>query len=73
MAPGLLVSEGTYDKATKTLTLTGDMPTPDGKNVKVTMATVTKDANTRVFTMKGAGPDGKEAEMMQVTYKRRAK
>jgi hypothetical protein len=68
-----MVSEGTYDKSTKTLTMTGDMPTPDGKNMKVTMKTVFNDANTKTFTLSGAGPDGKDMEMVQITYKRRAK
>jgi hypothetical protein len=73
MATRPLVSEGTYDKATKTLTLSGDMPLPDGKSMKVTMTTVMKDADSKVFTLTGAGPDGKEMEMLQITYKRRAK
>lgn len=68
-----MISEGTYDKATKTLTLIGNMPMPDGKSMKATMTTVTKDANTRIFTLRGAGPDGKDFEMIQITYKRRAK
>jgi hypothetical protein len=67
------VSEGTYDKATKTLTLVGDMPTPDGKSIKTTMTTVTNDADTRTFKLATTGPDGKDVEMMQITYKRRAK
>ena len=37
------------------------------------MITVMKDADTKIFTMNGAGPDGKDFEMMQITYKRRAK
>lgn len=73
MSTSPMVSEGTYDKATKTLTLAGNMPTPDGKSTKVTMTTVTKDANTRTFKMVGAGPDGKDFEMLSITYKRRVK
>lgn len=67
------LSEGTYDKATKTMTMTGDMPMPDGKSMKTTMITVAKDADTKTFTLTGVGPDGKNIEMMQITYKRRAK
>jgi hypothetical protein len=73
MVTSPMVSEGTYDKSTKTMTLTGDMPTPDGKSMKVTMKTVFNDANTKTFTLTGAGPDGKDMEMVQITYKRRAK
>jgi hypothetical protein len=68
-----MISEGTYDKATKTFTMVGNMPMPDGKTLKATLTTVIKNANTKSFTIKGAGPDGKEFEMMQITYKRRGK
>lgn len=70
MSTSPMVSEGTYDKSSKTMTMKGDMPLPDGKTMKVTMVTVTKDANTNVFTMTGAGPDGKEFEMIKITYRR---
>ena len=68
-----MISEGAYDKPTKTLTLVGNMQMPDGKSMKVTLITVYKDANTRTFTLSGAGPDGKDLEMIHITYKRRAK
>jgi hypothetical protein len=73
MTTSPLLSEGTYDKSTKTTTMVGEMPLPDGKKTKVTMVTVHKDTDTKTFTMKTAGPDGKDVEMMQITYKRRAK
>ena len=73
MSASPMVSEGSYDKATKTMTLVGNMPMPDGKTMKVTLVTVAKDANTKTFTLKGSGPDGKDLEMIQITYKRRAK
>ncbi len=73
MVTSPMLSEGTYDKVSRTLTLAGNMPTPDGNTMKVTMTTVTKDANTRVFSLKGIGPDGKPLEMIEITYKRRAK
>jgi hypothetical protein len=66
------ISEGTYDKTKKTLTFVGTMPTPDGKSIKATLITVYKDANTKTFTVKGTGPDGKDFEMFQINYKRRA-
>ena len=66
-----MISEGTYDKATKTMTLVGNMPMPDGKNMKTTLTTVFTGANTKTFTLKGAGPDGQEFEMVQISYKRR--
>ena len=70
MSTSPMVSEGTYDKAKKTLTLAGKMPTPDGKTMDVTMTTVDKDADTRDFTLKGT-VEGKAVEMLQITYKRR--
>jgi len=73
MSTSPMVSEGNYDKAMKTLTLVGDMPTPDGKAMKVTMTTIAKDADTKTFRLVAAGPDGKDLEMLQITYKRRAK
>jgi hypothetical protein len=68
-----MVTEGTYDASTKTMKMVGDMPMPDGKSVKVTLTTVAKDADTKVFTIQGPSPDGKEVEYLHITYKRRAK
>lgn len=68
-----MLSEGTYDAKTKTLTMVGEMPMGDGKSMKATMTTVHKDADNKVFTIRGAGPEGKDMEMMQITYKRRTK
>lgn len=72
MVTSPLLSEGTYDKDKKTLTLKGTMTMPDGKSVKSTIAIVYKDANTKVLSIKG-NMDGKEFEMVEITYKRRAK
>jgi hypothetical protein len=68
-----MVSEGTYDKATKTLTLNGTMTGPDGMSMKVRQVTVTKYADPRVFTLSSVGDDGAATEMISVTYKRQAK
>ena len=68
-----MVAEGTYDKSKKIMTMVGDMPLPDGKSMKVTMISEAKDANNTVFTMRGAGPDGKDFELMKITYKRQEK
>lgn len=66
-----LVTEGTYDKDGKVLTMTGEGPGPDGKPMKLKMTTEHKDKNSMLFTMFGPGPDGKEAAMFSITYKRR--
>jgi hypothetical protein len=68
-----LISEGTYDQATKTLTLVGDMVMADGRTAKATLVTVYKDADTRTFAMRTPGPGGKDAELFRITYTRRAK
>jgi hypothetical protein len=67
-----MVSEGTYDKEKKTLTLLGAMPMPDGKSMKSTIMITFKDANTKILSIKG-NMNGKEFEMVEITYKRRAK
>jgi hypothetical protein len=70
MATLPMVSEGTFDSKTKTLKLSGEMPMPDGKTMKCTMTTIAKDADTKVFTLTGV-QDGKDFEMVHITYKRR--
>lgn len=46
-----MVSEGTYDKEKKVLTMVGNAPGPDGAMVKHRMTTEYKDDNTVLFTM----------------------
>jgi hypothetical protein len=72
MVTSPMLSEGTYDKEKKTLTLLGTMPMPDGKSMKSTITITYKDANTKVLSLKG-NMDGKEFGMVEITYKRRAK
>lgn len=71
VSPVPLVSEGAYDPATKTLTLAGDMTTPQGKTVRATLLIVQKSADTRTFTMKVPGADGTAVELFSITYQRR--
>jgi hypothetical protein len=68
-----MISEGAYDKATKTMTMTGTMPVPGGTTLKTTSTTVFQDANTKTFSLKAAGPDGKDFELVHITFKRRSK
>jgi hypothetical protein len=72
MVPSPMISEGTYDKSKKTLTLSGTMPMPDGKSMKSTITVIYKDTNTKVLSLKGTA-EGKEFEMVEITYKRRTK
>jgi hypothetical protein len=39
--------------------------------MKMKAVTVVKDPNTRVFTMSGPGPDGKDMTYMRITYLRK--
>jgi hypothetical protein len=71
MSASPMVSEGTYDKDGKVLTMTGEGPGPDGKPSKYKMTTEHKDKNTLFWTLYGPGPDGKEAPMFSITYKRK--
>jgi hypothetical protein len=66
-----LVLEGTYDKEGKVLTMTGEGPGPDGNPMKYKATTEHKDKDTIEWTMFMNGPDGKEAPMMSITYKRK--
>ncbi|MGH2398873.1 MAG: DUF1579 domain-containing protein [bacterium] len=71
MSTGLAVTEGTYDPTTRTFTGWFEGPDMTGKVTKMRAVTEYKDRNTRVFSMYGPGPDGKEALGMRITYKRK--
>ena len=71
MSTGLMLGESTYDPKAKTMTGVMEGPDMSGKVTKMKAVTEWKDADTRVFTMYGTGPDGKEAPAMRITYKRR--
>ena len=73
MSTSPMATEGTYDKATKTMTMKSEAPGPDGKMMKMTMISRMVDADNVVFTMNTPGPDGKEFEMLKISYKRKAK
>lgn len=62
--------EGSYDPATKALTMIGTSAGADGEPVVHKMVTTEKDANTRVFEMFMTGPDGKDMKAMTITYQR---
>jgi len=71
MSTGIYLGEGDYDAKTKTLKGWMEGPDPSGKTTRMTQSVQWKDADTRVFTMSGPGPDGKEVPAMRITYKRR--
>lgn len=72
MSTGLMVSEGSCDAA-MTCAYTGSHVDPVSKKPQSTrMTTRWTDASTEVLEMYGPGPDGKEAKMMEITYRKRA-
>lgn len=71
MSTGIMMMEGSFDAATKTITMTGEGPDMTGKIVRHTGKTTWADDNTFIYTMSAPGPDGKEAQMMKITYKRK--
>jgi hypothetical protein len=56
------------DPATKTITMTGKGPSPEGKTVEYKMSTEYKDRDTHFFKMWMGDTQG--APMMSATYKR---
>lgn len=71
MSTGLSIGESTWDA--KARTMSGWMEGVDmtGKVARTKSVVEYKDGGTRVFTMYGPGPDGKEAPAMRITYVKR--
>ena len=71
MSTGLSIMESAYDPAAKKWT--GSMEGPDmtGKVMKTRNVVDVKDANNRVMTAYAPGPDGKEMQVLKITYTRR--
>ncbi len=70
MSPVMMVSEGSYDKDGKTYTEIGEGVGPDGKPGQIKSVSEFQDADTLVLTMY-AVRDGKDEQMMKITYKRK--
>lgn len=71
MSTGLAIGENTYDPATKKWSGTMEGPDQTGKVVKSRSTGEMPDPNTRIMTMYGTGPDGKEMQTLKITYTRR--
>jgi hypothetical protein len=69
MGTGIMLSEGTYDEASKTFTEIGEIESPTGK---MREKTVTKDVdkNKFVLTMWMLLPGDKEQKVMEIIYTR---
>jgi hypothetical protein len=70
MGTGLMTGTGTMDDATRTMTLTGTLPGPDGKPSDFRSVTKIVDANRHVFSMY-ATMGGQEMLVLEITYTRR--
>ena len=71
MSPGLSLSQGTYDAATKKSASTMEGRDTSGALVKSRAVVEYSDADHRVMTMFTTMPDGKEVQTMRITYTRR--
>jgi hypothetical protein len=72
MVTSPMISEGTFDKEGKVMTLIGHGPPgPDGKPSKVKSVSEMKDNDHIVATMTMLDKDGKEQPMGTMTYKRK--
>jgi hypothetical protein len=60
-----------YDKDGKVLTYSGEGPGENGKLTKMKTTSEMKDKDTVIFKMYGVGKDGKDVEMVTITYKRK--
>lgn len=71
MGTGMATGKGQMDPAGKTLSSTVEFTDPvTGKVVSMRQAMHRLDSDTESFEMYGPGPDGKEAKMMEMLYKR---
>jgi len=74
MGTGVMVMKGTWDEATKSLTLKGKMTnacTTDGKDTWVREVYKVVDENNHVMEMYGYGPDAKEFKTMEIKMTRK--
>jgi hypothetical protein len=71
MGTGVMMSEGTYDAAKKTLTCASQCPDPTmTKYVASRMVTTFVDENSHKLEMFGPDKSGKEFRCMEITYTR---
>ena len=69
MGTGIMVSEGTYDDASKTLTFTGQMTEPMGNTMNVREVVKDMDNDNSTFEMY-VEQGGKEMKSMEIKYTR---
>ena len=70
MSPSPMTMIGAYSKDGKTMTEVGEGPNMEGKMTKMKSVTTMTDKDTMEFKMYEV-KDGKDTEMMSITYKRK--
>ena len=72
MATGIMVMEGKYDEASKTVNFTGKgTDYRSGKDIQMRQTYKFVDDNTQLLEMYTTFPGGKEYKSMEITYKRK--
>lgn len=72
MGSGIIYMKGSYDVASKKLTLKGVQTDPGtGKDSEIREVMTVKDDNNYIMEMYGTGPGGKEIKFMDAVYKRK--
>jgi uncharacterized protein DUF1579 len=71
MSQGLAITEATWDPAKKQIAGWMEGPDMTGRVVKTRSVGEYREGGTRVFTAYAPGPDGKEMQVMRITYTRR--
>ena len=72
MGTGMMVTKGSYDAATKTITQSGMFNCPLRGNMSVRWVTKMIDENTYSFEMWGPDETGKDFKGMEIIYKRKS-
>jgi hypothetical protein len=72
LSTSMMVLEGDYDPATKTLTMFAEATNPDGSKAWAKLTTLYKDDGTKVFTLAMAPEkDGEYVKAMEVAYSKK--
>jgi hypothetical protein len=72
LGSGIIYMTGTYDEATKTMSMKGKQTDPTtGKDSDIRQEMKWIDDNSYTMSMYGAGMDGKEMKFMEGTFKRK--
>lgn len=73
MSTRVMVQEGTYDEASETLTLEGELESPTGQVLEQQTVSRYKDGvRSMTMSMRPKDSDGEFVKMMEITYTRRA-